>query len=797
MSYSNGLLPSSSTASAQRELPGVGFALTDDGNYDIQNKKLTNVKAGTDAGDAVRKDQIDAELAKKISTTQLNTAMVGKISTSEDSSVGVPAAGKLVRYLPDAGLITKKLYIPDASDDTVIIKSDDQEFDDINLHIPNIKNYDGIAGRRKSNIVVNSIDNAFTGKIIIPSSNIIIKDGNNQVVINRADIEKLYGSRGGSNGIVNNKCVLYDTNGVIYANNYATKVGSNFVFLRSRNQSAWRSLYIPSLGGGDATIIVDRTNQTISGDKTFNRAVTMTQEGTAVNHLVTKAYVDNHSSNGNYLKTDGSNQMLGQINMGNHKVINVSDPTLGTDAVNKKYVDGKTKSIPSHTLTNTFKYVMDDINEISTEYGLIAEKIDDLSWSFHSNQQVLYFKAINDGSNNYRYRLGIQMSRASSLANTIAIEQLFTSQAKWNKAQITINGSAITIETYHTTTKFSYNVGNVVYYYTKTIVQLKKLIGVVHYLYYTTHIDNVTPPAPNNLVLYAVVYGVDSFLNDVDSSVYSLKPYTIVGGEMQMQIDLNMNNKIIKSIPNPISDSDAANKLYCDIIIYHYNLLDDSLQFHTNSNRYRDKQNKIFPIFYNLLETTHYNFIQTPTGIEINKINPNLILGANRSIVDYVVGYGLKLSNGTYLQTTDTFNQNSSFTFFISFHHDRTKQCVINWKGIKSNIRYDIINNQITINAQSQGTHTVQFPSRYTDKKLFLWICYDSSNSTYKMKLGDYANIATINSRPTSNFQSNRLEIDFNVTVNKIGFSKQFIDINSIDFYRIMMEEKRNGSYVA
>ena len=39
MSYSKGLLPSSSTASPQRGLPGVGYALTDDGNYDIQNKK--------------------------------------------------------------------------------------------------------------------------------------------------------------------------------------------------------------------------------------------------------------------------------------------------------------------------------------------------------------------------------------------------------------------------------------------------------------------------------------------------------------------------------------------------------------------------------------------------------------------------------------------------------------------------------------------------------------------------------------------------------------------------------------
>ena len=38
MSYSNGLLPSSessSTMSPQRGLPGIGFKLTDDGDYDI------------------------------------------------------------------------------------------------------------------------------------------------------------------------------------------------------------------------------------------------------------------------------------------------------------------------------------------------------------------------------------------------------------------------------------------------------------------------------------------------------------------------------------------------------------------------------------------------------------------------------------------------------------------------------------------------------------------------------------------------------------------------------------------
>ena len=55
MSYSNGLL-SSSTASTQRGLPGlpgIGFKLTDDGNFDIDGKRLTNLADSTDDSDAV------------------------------------------------------------------------------------------------------------------------------------------------------------------------------------------------------------------------------------------------------------------------------------------------------------------------------------------------------------------------------------------------------------------------------------------------------------------------------------------------------------------------------------------------------------------------------------------------------------------------------------------------------------------------------------------------------------------------------------------------------------------------
>ena len=47
MSYSNGLLKSRSSKIIEG-IPGVGFKISPNGNYDMGNKKLTNLKPGTD-----------------------------------------------------------------------------------------------------------------------------------------------------------------------------------------------------------------------------------------------------------------------------------------------------------------------------------------------------------------------------------------------------------------------------------------------------------------------------------------------------------------------------------------------------------------------------------------------------------------------------------------------------------------------------------------------------------------------------------------------------------------------------
>ena len=42
---------------------GTGFNLTSDGNYDISNKKLTNIVKGTASSDAITKQQLDTKLS--------------------------------------------------------------------------------------------------------------------------------------------------------------------------------------------------------------------------------------------------------------------------------------------------------------------------------------------------------------------------------------------------------------------------------------------------------------------------------------------------------------------------------------------------------------------------------------------------------------------------------------------------------------------------------------------------------------------------------------------------------------
>ena len=66
MGYSNGLLESDEKGGSgqrgEQGLPGIGFKLTDDGNFDIDGKRLTDVSQPVGSGDATTKAYVDGEI---------------------------------------------------------------------------------------------------------------------------------------------------------------------------------------------------------------------------------------------------------------------------------------------------------------------------------------------------------------------------------------------------------------------------------------------------------------------------------------------------------------------------------------------------------------------------------------------------------------------------------------------------------------------------------------------------------------------------------------------------------------
>ena len=72
MSYNNGLLEYGSSGQGKQGkqgLPGIGFKLTPEGNFNIYDKRLVNVAKPEEDADAVIKKYADDELYKKANTT--------------------------------------------------------------------------------------------------------------------------------------------------------------------------------------------------------------------------------------------------------------------------------------------------------------------------------------------------------------------------------------------------------------------------------------------------------------------------------------------------------------------------------------------------------------------------------------------------------------------------------------------------------------------------------------------------------------------------------------------------------
>ena len=528
MSYSNGLLPSesSSTTSPQRGLPGVGFKLTDDGNYDIDGKRLTNIADSTDDSDAV-----SLKVLKEHSQVSQNNYHLQPIENLNDHKVD-DAYDDIVRDLKS---VVNKEYL----NENFLKKDKDGDYFDLKQGV--IKNSVPYADGSYDNntLVGKAFVDAEISKLPKPNTDVLKLDGSKAMT---GDLNM------GDNAIIGIKRSSADNAAITVGGAKATYLS----LLGSRSMQG-----ILNMGGHAITNIKpfveddskDQKNEVINFDY-FH-----TQRGELKRLINETAY--------EALNRKDPDPMQDDIDMANHSIINLKDPKAGdktyaatvnfvnktindsntviSTLINTKIKESETHSIELIGRENVFKKVMDDDEFKEDDSAIHDKKV--VNKDFHSiNKKTYEFKIDYDSSDGiYSTRLEISLIYLPVGYYTMVYEMYIDDGLTVD--QIDAIGDSIHVE------KINSKIDGT---NTRSIIQLHKQI--VYPDSDDLNIDiKLNGKNDSQTTIYVVVYGVKGYVNDVsvnhwDRFYYYDNDYD----HIQHEAPINMNNKDITGV-NKIS----------------------------------------------------------------------------------------------------------------------------------------------------------------------------------------------------------------------------------------------------
>ena len=328
MGYSNGLLESDEKGGSgergEQGLPGIGFKLTDDGNFDIDGKRLTDVSLPVDGRDATTKAYVDGEIGHHTG----NFYHLRQSFTFYDSS-GTELA---LRTDSITGLVTDYKHgyykIPKSGDDNYFSTLDIK----IRNNLPQ-STYSALFylyGYR-NNRVISGVD---LGPILFgvdgTNYNILKYDDDDSTQTRNHTKGIIWFTSDGSAGSIELGFRFFDksiTHFVILSRCVEGKVNLGF----SSN------IFNVSSTVGDVTLYFEDINMNSRKIKNLGGP---TDDGDAIN----KKYLEDVA-----LTLDGSNVMTGDLRMGQKRIMGLADPTGDGQATNKKYVDGKIAKVDIDT----------------------------------------------------------------------------------------------------------------------------------------------------------------------------------------------------------------------------------------------------------------------------------------------------------------------------------------------------------------------------------------------------------------------------------------------------------------
>ena len=505
--------------------------------------------------------------------------------------------------------------------------------------------------------------------------------------------------------------------------------------------------------------------------------------------------------------------MTGNFNVGNNKIINLSNPTQDNEAVTKDYADKlvhHTAVQPSH-YNDQFAYLMSSAaqwtDEIDTGTSFVIKSIGDLApnkGNFHDYNHKVIFMGINKSSQGgYKYKMGINFYRLTANTDyTLCLEILNTDYQLWHKSKITVDKGTSTglsignVSVRKLSHRYSDPKGQAQFmYYHRIIVNFRKLSsGNKFFLHILVNIpqdgtDLAVYPR-QFLGVYIITYGIVGTFSNIDpDKVYDYHTaFDIKPTEVVYNVDISANNKKILNINLDRTSNNSAATV---------GMVNEIHPFTKNYN-YR----KYFEDFFDFNDSNIYVLNKSSSGVVFNSLS-SITGNSARNItfptktIDNVKDGGLNV-NG-YTISYSSASKLTSYTLCIVFTLWRNRNFSITKKDSISNqtllfLYYLNVNN--TLNLHIANTRkNISIPGSFNGKKVVLWLTESISDHVTKVKISNYS--AEIVANVVSHSSNQKFEfLNQDGVIEKFMYSPNFYDTDSIEYHKVILQEKLNESYI-
>ena len=404
MSYSNGKLPEDAFSHEKiieivKGLPGVGFKLTDDGDYDIQNKKLRNVASPETNNDVTTKSYVDNKALlvdgsnKMLGALNMDNRRVENIAPARHGFSDAVSSLHLNTFFFDLNTNDGKIEAQNPID------MKDQKISNL---AEGTDNSDAITKHQLETGLAPKADKT-------ELSNYLKKDGSialtNNLDLGDNKIVNVKEATSGTDAVnftqLNNELYKYlhesggDMTGDIRMNNNRIYGIGNV----ENDTSAVNRKYVNDeldKKPNTDTVVLRDGSQTMTGNLDMNKKrIINVANPISETDVVNKRYFETHVNNidlSDYLKRDGTVSMTGPLDMGDRKIIDCGQPTGTRDVTNKAYVDSEVGKKPDINQV----ILRDGSNTMTSVLDMNNQRIINLGNATH-NQDAMTLKQVNDG----------------------------------------------------------------------------------------------------------------------------------------------------------------------------------------------------------------------------------------------------------------------------------------------------------------------------------------------------------------------------------------------------------------